>query len=224
MEALQNSIDDHRKKSGSHAFLRAVNQQRRILSTLAGNADLPLDLTVQGDVIVYGPPSEGSVFVKASRQSGGFDDMEEEVQAVNGWIKGAIPGFGDLRTGFADGVTLIRLLQAFRPGTTPSLPYPEKPETAAERKEARIAAIQFAKELGAKGLYDESVLAVRVPNPVQLLALLTSIQHDIASVVREPGSGLSPRRAIRARARERALPGKKSVTSNPGSVSEGNPA
>jgi hypothetical protein len=221
MEALQNSLDDHRKKSGSHAFLRAVNQQRRILGQLADISDLPLGLTVQGDVVVYGPPSEGSVFIRTSRQSrGGFDEMEEEVQAVNGWIKGVLPGFVDLRTGFADGVTLIRLLQAFRPDATPSLPYPEKPETPAERREARIAAIQFAKELGAKGAYDESVLAVRIPNPVQLLALLTSIQQHIAAVVREPRSGLSPRRAVRARARERVLPGKQSVISNPDSTSE----
>jgi hypothetical protein len=50
MEALQNSFDDHRKKSGSHAFLRAVRQQRWILGQLADTADLPLGLTVHGDV------------------------------------------------------------------------------------------------------------------------------------------------------------------------------
>jgi hypothetical protein len=51
MEALQNSLDDHRKKSGSHAFLRAVSEQPRIPGRRADTADLPLGLTVQGDVV-----------------------------------------------------------------------------------------------------------------------------------------------------------------------------
>jgi hypothetical protein len=207
MESLQRSFDDHRRKSGSQAFLRAVNQQTRILAGLKDLADLPLELTVQGDVVVYGPPSPGTTFVKTSlKRERAPDDVEEEVRQVNAWIRSVIPGFGDLRTEFADGVTLIKLLQAFRPDAKPSLPYPEKPETAAERREARVAAVQFAKELGAKGTYDESVLGVRLPNPIQLIALLTSIQHEIAAVVREPRSGLSPRRAVRARARERLPP------------------
>jgi hypothetical protein len=215
MDALQRSLDRGRRRNGPQAFLRAANQQRRILAAMTDYADLPLELSVQGDAVVSGPPSPGTTFARTSRtRERAPDDVEDEVQQANAWIRGALPDFGDLRTEFADGVTLIRLLQAYRPDARPALPYPEKPETAEERRQARIAAVEFAKELGAKGTYDESVLGVRVPHPVQLIALITSIQKEIAGIVRERRSGLSPRRAVRARARERLPP-------NPPAVGDG---
>jgi hypothetical protein len=61
LDALEESLRDHRKKSGPQAFLRAVDRQATILKGLQNTEDLPLDLTVRGDLTVYGNLTVGGL-------------------------------------------------------------------------------------------------------------------------------------------------------------------
>jgi hypothetical protein len=54
LDALEKSLLAHRKKSGPQAFLRAVDRQTLIVADLKDTNDLPLDLSVRGDLTVYG--------------------------------------------------------------------------------------------------------------------------------------------------------------------------
>jgi hypothetical protein len=54
MDAVERSLNAHRKKSGPQAFLRAVNRQVPIVAAFQGTGDLPLDVTVHGDLTVFG--------------------------------------------------------------------------------------------------------------------------------------------------------------------------
>jgi hypothetical protein len=53
MDALERSLLAHRKKSGPQAFLRAVDRQALIVGALQGTDDLPLELSVHGDLTLY---------------------------------------------------------------------------------------------------------------------------------------------------------------------------
>jgi hypothetical protein len=52
METLEKSLDTHRRKSGAHAFLRAVDRQNIIVQGMENTADLSPDLPVSGDLTV----------------------------------------------------------------------------------------------------------------------------------------------------------------------------
>jgi hypothetical protein len=212
VEAMERSFADQRRISAPQAFLTATNAQSRIVARLSSNLDLPLDVTSQGDVVVHGSGPLDAVLVRARSRSKSrafekvsFADAEKEVIELNRWVRSILPEFTDLRTEFEAGVTLITLLRVIQPDRRPSLPYSVSPANPQEFREARIAAVQFAKELGARGHYDESVLVVRGSDPSELITFLRSVQRDVAGVSRETSAGLSPRRALRSQARERGL-------------------
>jgi hypothetical protein len=212
MESHEASLEVLRKTGSPQAFLRAVTRQARIFDAVREPVDLPLDVSVQGDLVVYGPPTFETAFVKAERmrltevERESAEQVEAEILKLNLWVRSILPEFTDIRTGFDDGVTLIRLLQVIAPGRRPSLPFPALPVEAFQRMQARGVAVLFAKELGAKGLYDQAVLAAGQDNPTGIIALLTSIQQDIAGVNKERKRVVSPRKAVRAQAREKAFP------------------
>jgi hypothetical protein len=212
VEALERSFAEQRRFSAPQAFLTAANAQARIVGGIQSNVDLPLDITSQGDVVVHGSGPLDAVLVRARSRSKSrafekvsFAEVEKEVLELNRWVRSILPEFTDLRTELEAGVTLISLLRVIQPDRRPSLPYSVSPANPAELREARVAAVQFAKELGARGYYDESVLVVRGADPSELIAFLRSIQRDVAGVSRETSAGLSPREALRSQARERGI-------------------
>jgi hypothetical protein len=213
--ALERSLDDCRRVAGPQAFLRAVTSQARVVARSANNLDLPLEVTAQGDVLVHGAAVLDPVLVrsrsrKSRCRSRGFEkvafaEIEQEVIELNRWIRSILPEFTDLRTELELGVPLIDLLRVIQPDKRPSVPYPTVPTNAAEAREARAVAVQFARELGARGNYDESVLVVRGEDPTRIVRFLRLIQRDVAGVNRETSAGLTPRRGSRSSSRERAV-------------------
>jgi hypothetical protein len=213
--ALERSLDDCRRVAGPQSFLRAVTSQARIVARSANNLDLPLEVTAQGDVLVHGAAVLDPVLVRSrSRRSRcrsrgfekvAFAEVEQEVIELNRWIRSILPEFTDLRTELEAGVPLIDLLRVIQPDRRPSVPYPTAPASADDAREAIAAAVQFARELGARGNYDESVLVVRGEDPTRIVRFLRLIQRDVAGVNRETSAGLTPRRGSRSSSRERAV-------------------
>jgi hypothetical protein len=212
VEAMERSFAEQRRLGAPQAFLTSASAQARIVAGFSSNLDLPLDVTAQGDVAVHGSGPLDAVLVRARSRSKSrafekvsFAEVDKEVIELNRWVRSILPEFTDLRTEFEAGVSLISLLRVIQPDRRPSLPYSVSPANPQELREARIAAVQFAKELGARGHSDESVLVVRGRDPSELITFLRSIQRDVAGVNRETSAGLSPRSALRSQARERGL-------------------
>lgn len=54
LDSLSSFIDVHKSSSGPLSFLRAFDRQAMIINSLQGTSDLPLDLTVEPDLTVFG--------------------------------------------------------------------------------------------------------------------------------------------------------------------------
>jgi hypothetical protein len=203
MAALERSFADLRRVSGPLAFLRAANAQAEILAAMQGTTDLPLDLSLQGDLIIYGSKSSGRAFVKANRQRLGQIQRvlgEDDASHLTRWVAAFVPRFGDLCTDFEDGVALVQLLQELRPGEEPALPFDPLPETAAQKQAARRAAVAFARELGVTGDFNEETLCVRDRDATRIVALLRAVQRDLGGS--SGRSSRSPRASPRPQSRE----------------------
>jgi hypothetical protein len=205
VEGLEQSLQVHRRQSGPQAFLKAAQSQERIVGRWQSNSDLPLEVITQGDMVVHGSGLLDLVLVKSRRsrsrsrdgEKSSFEGTEKEVIELNRWIRSILPEFIDLRMEFETGLPLITLLRVIQPDRRPSLPYSGTPSTPEECQEARVAAVHFAKELGIKGNYDESILVVGGDDPSELIALLRTIQRELAGVGRETSAGVSPRRDLK---------------------------
>jgi hypothetical protein len=119
-------------------------------------------------------------------------DMAQEQQLIE-WIRRYVPDFEGLRTGFDSGVALIALLRALRPQMKPEMSYRENPKFPAQKAEVRVAALAFAKQIGVRGDFHESVLTASAnesgPHP-KLIALVKAIQ-ELASPGSDQGPGQS---------------------------------
>jgi hypothetical protein len=104
--------------------------------------------------------------------------MDQE-QQLDQWIKSLVPEFQTLRDGFESGEALIALLQALRPQEKPPSGYRKNPKNPIQKREARTAALAFAKQLGVRGDFEDSILTAdfNSSGPHQkLIALLKAVK------------------------------------------------
>jgi hypothetical protein len=110
-----------------------------------------------------------------------FDNMKmsNEVQQLSNWVRSILPDVTDFRTDFDNGIDLICLLQEFRPHRKPSQRYTLCPSNANERRNTRLVALAFAKELGVKGDFNEEALLSEAPDLNERIHLLKAIRRDL---------------------------------------------
>jgi hypothetical protein len=84
--------------------------------------------------------------------------MQTRIDVLNEWCRHYLPDFADIRTDFESGKNLILLLQALKPGRSPSGPYDPDPQSPFDKRRTRDVAVRFAKDLGARGDFSGAIL------------------------------------------------------------------